>query len=280
MESQEHAIWFLKSVLPHYEEFLNELATDGGWLNFPEKLRLAYINHRIHWWTFYEDERKLRNISPLLFLSVEETQALHIDAKVKEFVDSLLIMTKEIDGLDPLTHEERECLIREYEKEFKEASDEEQKMMIRKTVIFLVLLTAGFLNYIALMIHGRTLCQLVTDAKAGDDDAFCKAVQVDRTVLNIGYFNERLIHAQLGKEPDFLNKLAYRLKTPILSGKIRYPKLQLTFAYLEDAGLLSLPHEQLLDICHAVGAYGADDVGNLRKRLAEYRRQQRTSIVF
>jgi len=41
----------------------------------------------------------------------------------------------------------------------------------------------GFFNYFALMIHGRTLCRLVADAKTGDDDAFCKAVQIDRTVL-------------------------------------------------------------------------------------------------
>lgn len=282
MESpQERAVRVLKAILPGYEEFLHEMAADGGWLNYPEKLRRAYLNLRLQWWTFYEDEPKLRSLSARMFLSDEELQFLHIDGKVNEFVDNLISFSAEIDALEAPTHEEWQAWAKDYEKEFQEASEEKRKIMARQSAICLIVLVAGFLNHLALMLHGRTLCRLVADAKKGDDDAFCKAVQVDRTILNLPYFRERLIHAQLGKEPDFLNKLAYRLKTPILSGKIRHPKLWLTFAYLEDEGLFTLRHEQILDICRAVGAYNADDVGHLRKRLSEYRRQQgTTSIIF
>lgn len=59
----------------------------------------------------------------------------------------------------------------------------ERRDILKRTLLLLLGTLTGFFNYFALMIHGRTLCRLVADAKTGDDDAFCKAVQIDRTVL-------------------------------------------------------------------------------------------------
>jgi hypothetical protein len=57
-----------------------------------------------------------------------------------------------------------------------------------------------------------------------------------------------------------------------------------TFAVLDDEGLLGLPHEQIMDICQEVGVYGKDfgieDVGHLSKRLWEYRKSQRKPNIF
>lgn len=62
-----------------------------------------------------------------------------------------------------------------------------------------------------------------------------------------------------------------------MGGKIRYRKLWLTFAILEDEGQLNMPHEQLLDLLEDLGVYGqkfgVEDVGHLRNRLFEYRKK-------
>jgi hypothetical protein len=129
------------------------------------------------------------------------------------------------------------------------------------------------------------MCQLVTDAKQGDDNAYRCAVQIDRSVLRLDYFQDRLLRAQFSGDQDFLDKLSYRIKTPILQTKIKYKTLLLTFALLEEDGFLSeLSHDELLTICEEVGGYGKDfgveDVGHLRKRLSDYRKLQRNSKVF
>ena len=142
----------------------------------------------------------------------------------------------------------------------------------------------GLFNYHSLMFHGKTLFHLVSAAKEGNDKAFCLAIQIDRTILNLPYFRERLIKSQFTNDQEFLTRLASRLKNPIIRSRIRYRTLWLTFAILEDEGLLELPHEEILDICEDVGVYGkkfgVEDVGHLRKRLNEYRRMQRTSKIF
>jgi hypothetical protein len=93
-----------------------------------------------------------------------------------------------------------------------------------------------------------------------------------------------MFKAQFSDDAIFLKKVGDSLKRPILSSKIRYRTLWLTFAILDDEGLLGLPHEQILSICEQVGVYGTqygiEDVGHLRKRLNDYRRYQRTSNIF
>ena len=78
----------------------------------------------------------------------------------------------------------------------------------------------------------------------------------------------------------FLDKLHYRLTSPLLRSKIRYKTLWLTFAFLDEGGYLdgSLKHREILDICEDAGVGGyenrIEDVGYLSKRLREYREFQ------
>ena len=66
------------------------------------------------------------------------------------------------------------------------------------------MITSSF-NYLVLMLHGYTMCTLITMAKNGDDSAFCKAVHIDRTVLNLPYFKWRILKAQFGKDQNYIN---------------------------------------------------------------------------
>ena len=116
------------------------------------------------------------------------------------------------------------------------------------------------------------------------DEAYRQAVQIDRTVLFLPYFQDRMIKAQLGNDGPFIKSVGDSLKRPILSSKIKYRTLRLTFAILQDEGLLDLPREQLLNICEEVGvygkSYGVEDVDHLKKRLRDYRKDQGKPNIF
>ena len=273
----ERIVQLLQAVLPGLEDILNEMADAGGWLTFSDKFATLCISASLQWWTFYEDERKLRSLTPLMFASEEEARAIDEPGRVDEFINDLAQIAKELDSLETPTADQLSA----YAEEFSTATEDERRELVKTTLLLALGTLTATSNYLSLMIHGRTLCRLVEDSRNGDDDAFCRAVQIDRTVLNLPYFRERMIRAQLCNDPDFLSHLAYRLKTPILSSKIKHPKLWLTFAILDDEGLLStLPHKDILDICQAVGVYESDDVDNLRKRLDDYRSAQRTPNNF
>lgn len=145
-------------------------------------------------------------------------------------------------------------------------------------------LVANLYNYLAVMVSGHSLCQLVALAKEGNDGALISAAQVDRTVLNLPYFQQRIARAQLTGDGDFMDKLSYRLRNPILRTKLRHPELRLAFAILQDEGLLEPgkrpPYGKLLDECREAGVYKGDDVDAFRKTLTEYLRAQRTRKDF
>lgn len=129
------------------------------------------------------------------------------------------------------------------------------------------------------------MTSLVPRAMRGDDDAFLKAIQIDRQLLKAHpYFIERYATAFQKGEVEFLNNVSYRLTNPHLRGKILYPGIYVVFAILEVMGWLDdLTHEEILDICDAAGLdrwqNRIEDVNYLTKRLAGYRRYQKTKGV-
>lgn len=168
------------------------------------------------------------------------------------------------------------------QKEFNQLSVDEQTKAIKQAQLFLASFLGSFYNIISMMVHGQKITDLVTAAEAGDDEAFCLAVHVDRRILSVlPYFKERHEKAILQGEINFLNKLHYRLTRPLLRGQIRYKTLWLTFAVLDENLLLdgALKHREILDICEESGVGGfanrIEDVGYLSKRIQEYREFQK-----
>ena len=141
---------------------------------------------------------------------------------------------------------------------------------------------AQIFNTLALMTHGAALTTLVPQAIEGDDEAFLKAVQVDRLLLtHHPYFIARKQRAQDEGDTEFLSALAYRESNPNLKGKIRYPALFMLFGILESVKWLDkLKHDEILDLCDEIGLdrfqNRIEDVNYLTKRLADYRRFQKS----
>ena len=135
------------------------------------------------------------------------------------------------------------------------------------------------------MTHGAKLTALVPQAMAGNEDAFLKAIQIDRYLLtHHPFFVQRKQEAQDRGEQEFLRKLAYRESNSNLAGKIRYPALFMLFGILESIQWLDdLSHVEILDICDEIGLdryqNRIEDTNYLTKRLVNYRNWQKSGGV-
>lgn len=261
---------------------------NGGWISMPPKMAELVDRLKIHNYPeLYRSEETLAKLLLLAFMSVEEINEL--GAKLKQMDEEEKVHCTEeliqfmgeasdviLESLPDTPEKEQEA-----KKAFSELSAEEQAKVVKHAQITMSAFFATFFNAIAIMVHGRKMTDLVQAAECGDDDAYCLAVQIDRRILSaLPYFKERHEKAISGGEINFLDKLHYRLTSPLLRGKIRYKTLWLAFAVMDESGHLdgSLKHREILDICDAAGVGGyknrIEDVGYLSKRLREYREFQ------
>lgn len=258
----------LKVSIPTYDELLKVLEKNKGWLPLNNNFIEFLSKQDTPWCTFYEDKNRLKGLAIHACLG-EEVNDETFNNFLEESTESLNLPDTDFNLLKD-----------EYEQASKQNDDlsaDKLKKTQQESLQKIYLWITSLFNYLALMVHGRTMCQLITDAKDGDDEAFCLAVQIDRTILQLPCFQQRLLKSQFSNDAIFLNKLASRIRTPILQSKIRYRTLMLAFAMLDEAEVLDgLSHEKLLDICEEIGVTGKengiDDVDKLRKRLYEYSR--------
>ena len=268
-------------IVPKLNEALIYLEKNKGWINLDERFISLLLQWELSWQEYYEDEQRLRTLSSLMFFDVEELKKIKENDDYESALIEMVTLNNEVNDLDFDDIGTPEELI-EY---FNNESIEEKNKTLKQAVIFCLGMITSSFNYLALMLHGYTMCTLVSMAKNGNDSAFCKAVHIDRTVLNLPYFKQRMLKAQFGNDQDFLNILAYQLKNPLHKGKIKYKVLWLTFLILEDEGLLnSLSHEEIFDICEQTGVYGKEhgieDVGHISKRLRDFRKYQGKLKIF
>lgn len=263
-----------------FSGLLSELKCRDGWLSFEAGFTKFVIAQKIEWWELYEYPALLRAcMAAVLFkpdqwkwfaesadrreLIIRETLGLVEDSR--EWEASFGADIEAALGRTPVTQEYREKAMERVE-------------------LLCAALVANLYNYLSVMVFGQSLCQLLAHGKDGNDTALIHAAQVDRTVLNLPNFQQRLARAQLTGENDFLDKLSYRLRNPLLRGKLRHPALRLAFAILQDQGLLEPgkrpPYGELMDMCRQAGVYDGEDVDAFRKTLTEYLRAQRTRKDF
>lgn len=268
---------------------LAKIEAEDGRLRFPPLVTRAIVNLKIESYPrLYENEAAIALMVLRPFLSPEEITELNSQLtdqtpeergqKLRELVDGLseLDMAFEL----PKTPADERRAQAQFDALTKEEQDEAVKMGQQLWMGFL----ASFFQSLSVMVHGEKLTSLVAQAEAGNDEAFCKAVQIDKRILTtIPYFRQRFERANLEGEQNFSDALAYRLQCPPYKGKIRHKALYLAFAYLDQAGLLdTMKHGEILDLCIDAGldahANRIDDVKNLSKRLAEYRAFQRRGL--
>lgn len=280
------------NVSPQYVELLRELQSKGGWVRLPEKFDALFRRLNFDNYVLLFDDEKSINICFVLFLMGQqglkefnadlETMTPEQQAEfAQEFIKELLDEKdwEWMDDIFPNTPEkEAEALAR-----FQALDDDKKAESTKRAIYFWGFFFGWFYQYLALMLHGQKLTVLVAQAKAGNEDAFCKAIHIEpRLLKSHPFFRERYEQARENQETEFLKRIGYRLANPGAPGKIRYPGLYVVFAILDAAGWLDggFNHEELLDICDEAGLdryqNRIEDTNYLTKRLIEYRKTQKS----
>jgi len=286
--SKEAAVRFLISSIPDAEWLLSRIESEQGWFRFPLVLTNAIKNLKIDSYPLlYENEPGIAVILLRAFFDEQE----YIDfcnecesATADErgaFVDEISSAFDNIlESLPKTEQEEREAILA-----YEALPKSEQEEIVNFSQRWFCFFFASFFQNLSIMVHGEKLTSLVAQAKAGDDNAFVKAIQIDRRILTtIPYFKDRFAQAQDEADSSFSDKISYRLKAPPYLGKIRFKSLWLTFSTLDQLGLLdTLTHPEILKMCDDAGVGGfknrIEDVKYLSKRLADYRRMQKRQII-
>jgi hypothetical protein len=279
-------------LTPQYTELLRELQKENSHNFFSQEV--ATIQNNLGKYVLvYDDERKIIRAF-LLCLFGEEG--------IKEVNEEFELLTpeeqqaslNEMLSIDSNQLEEllSDCRIPQSSEEWKAAGEalaalpeDVRKETEKRGAFFWCFLFSSFFNTLSLMVHGIKMTTLVPRAFAGDDEAFFKAVQIDRMLLlHHPFFRDRKLRAQNEGDTEFLTKLAYRESNPPLRSKIQYPGLYMLFGILEYLRWLpDLRHEEILNICDEaeLDRYQnrIEDVNYLTKRLIEYRRWQKTGGV-
>ncbi len=281
---------------PEYLEIFSEFkAYDGGWLVLPERIQKIKDNLKLDYYvTLYKDQNTI-DVCLLLFMfgkvglkewnnDLKKLPPADQVQEVVNFSDELMNNPKWIDDMigEWPNNSEEELAQR---KQFESLTPQEQQQQLERVSFLFLHILLSLHNYFALMAHGEKMVSLVPKAINGDDEAFCKAVRVDRNLLvSHPYFKERYQRAQANAEKEFLQKLGACQSRANLIGKIRYPGLYLLFAMLEVLEWLDdLTHEEILDLCDKAGLdrwqNRIEDVNSVTKQLARYRNYQKTGGV-
>lgn len=287
MLTKESALRFAKKWTPRYAEVFQEFRAEGGRVRISRR----YAKHRQDLGTYvllYDDERKPGVAMMLALLGDEGFKKFNEDAaswskkEISDFIEEIGSDEGQEALLEGLTFPVTEKEWKEHDERYLALPEDEKAAALKTSALLFSGVFAQIFNTLALMTHGAALTTLVPKAIEGDDEAFLKAVQVDRVLLtHHPYFIVRKQRAQDEGDTEFLSALAYRESNPNLKGKIRYPALFMLFGLLESVKWLDkLKHNEILDLCDEIGLdrfqNRIEDVNYLAKRLADYRRFQKS----
>lgn len=233
---------FLRTATPEWEWLLRHIESEDGHVRFPSSVGRAIVNLKIESYPLlYENEAAIGLIVFRAFMSQEEMIELNAQLaeqtpdergqKLRELVECVSEVEQEFDFPKTPAEEKRQLA------EFNALSKEDQAEAIKMSQYLWMGFLAGFFQNVSVMVHGVKLTSLVAQAKAGNDAAFCKAVQIDKRILTtIPYFKQRFERATLEGDQNFCDALAYRLRCPPYQGKIRHKSL-----WMRVSGATNLP---------------------------------------
>jgi hypothetical protein len=106
-------------------------------------------------------------------------------------------------------------------------------------------------NVLSIMLFHRPLSAFVEEVRQGGpgcDDAFFKAVRVDRSILSCPTFADRLAYAELTQDKTFFLRLRSALKGPLKKHMEALKDLRYAIAILREFGFESMSDTKLEDL--------------------------------
>lgn len=288
---QLSAAQFIRAMAPDWAWLLQHIESEDGYVRFPTQFSRIIVNLKIeNYPELYENELFIAAMMLRAFLEPEEIKeleakliSLSLEERSRFVFEKFADLNAFGDAIEiPKTPGEQ----KRAEAVFSALSKEEQTEVTQFWQYFMMAFLASFHQSLSVMVHGEKLTSLVAQAKAGNDKAFAKAVQIDkRILLAIPYFKQRFANANIEGDRKFTEEVGAHLQRPPYKGKIRHKSLYLAFAFLDMAGLLgTMKHKEILDLCDEAGIGGyanrIEDVKNLSKRLAEFRAFQNNGLAL
>lgn len=275
----------LGGMLPDWEEMLEHLEQSGGRLKFLPAFGNTISNLKLERYPLmYENPAAVRVLAVQAVIPPEDLAAFEQEVSNASEADRGRLVVEVVDSLrawgDSIEPTDSPAAMAKVIAEFEAMDAPSQKASIEFLQKLMPVVLTQFYEYLSIAVHGEKLTSLVAQAKAGNDKAFGKAIQIDGRVLTvIPYFQDRYARARLEDEETFLEMVARKTSSPPYKGKIEQKALWMMFAFLDAAKLLgSIKHAELLDLynqCQPNPDKHIFDVKILSKRLAEYRRFQR-----
>lgn len=283
------AAGFLRSTIPEWIWLIAKVESEDGTFRFPPLVGRAIVNLKIeNYPLLYEHEAAISLTVFRAFLSQAEIVELNTQLAEQSPEERGQTMRDLVDDLSEFDQAfelpKTPAAEKRAQAQFAAMPKDDQIEAARMAQHLWMGFLTGFFQNVSVMVHGEKLTSLVAQAKAGNDEALCKAVQIDKRILTtIPYFKQRFERAAMEGDQDFADRLAYRLQCPPYRGKVRHKALYLAFAFLDQVGLLAtMKHREILDLCNEAGldahANRIDDVKNLSKRLADYRAFQQQGL--
>ncbi len=256
---------FYGFLLPDYIYMLRTFGANRGWIRFSPRFhelttRLNCRNYpelyqnetRIQaalFRAFFDDDEKVFQFLTNLSSCTIVEQSIYINECIKDAHEFAACQADNIPHLDDLDWSPAGQA--KARLEWEGLTIEEQQQSIRFFTYSLSFSIASFFNFVALMVHGRKLTQLVNEAISGNNESFFLAIHIDKNILEyIPYFKERYQRALQECDQDFLEAVSKRLQSPQFRGKIRHRLLYVLFAILEGTHWLDqLKHREILDVC-------------------------------
>lgn len=285
--TKQKAARFAALVIPDMVEVFADCQRKGKGLLPPRELIEARKRLRVEQHVrLYENEGWITNALLIGAIGADGLKSLSAEATHLSEADQANLLNEvlteiEEGAVDKAIDEALNRDPKQAAREFDSLSVDEKKEAVFRAYFAIAFLMAAFHNYLAIMVHGRKMTDLVPAAIAGDEKALLMAVQVDKNLLDDHpHFREvRLKTVEVG-DTKFLRKLAEWHGKPSLRGRIQYPGLWMLFAVLDGMNCLDgvFSHQELLALCDQAGLdryqNRIEDVNYLTKRLAAYRKTQ------
>lgn len=181
--SKDAVIDLLKSGISDAEWLLGQIESEQGWFRFPVYLTNLITNLKIeNYPLLYLNENAIGAFMFKGFLSNEEFEELNAELNQAspeeraEFVQAFFSdMEKAFEGFEiPKTVAAQ----KDARKRFEALEPDEQKQAVKVNQHFFCVFFSSFYQVLSIMVHGEKLTSLVSQAMAGNDKAFAKAVQI------------------------------------------------------------------------------------------------------
>ena len=285
----------VSQAAPQFLEILGDCKDAETWRKLSAHLDEVRVRLKIdNYVLIYEDERRLGSALINAIMSPEEQQEFNREfaaASQEEQLEMLHDLGRpggEGEKIAGAMFPDDPEAQKEQIEAFNRLEENDKRDTVKRGQFLMGFLIAWFHEALAVMVHGEKMTSLVPKALTGDEDAFLKAIHIDKGLLMLHpSFAE--LHQQAMRDAGrgdrtLLDKISYRISSPVTKGRVQLAGLFAIFALLESLGWLSdLRHHEILDICETANLdrwqNRIEDENAVTKALLKYRRYQKTGGV-